>query len=192
MKLPTVPVKESGLISPAVPLAAPSFHWIATLPGTAFPARLGPPGPGNPGTPLPGFVSAVASASQRIWIIDRHFEGWCGLAQLLEVLLPGSARRPLKPRGTAPVVMILSRRVKEARDWLTSEKKGLPQNIRIAGLRDDASVHDRFALVDDDLWHFGSTVGGAHPEVSAATRGWGAEVPLFERLFQSLWEKATS
>ena len=33
-------------------------------------------------------------------------------------------------------------------------------------------VHDRFAIVDDELWHFGATVGGFHHGVNAATRGW--------------------
>ena len=31
-------------------------------------------------------------------------------------------------------------------------------------------VHDRFAIIDSELLHFGSTVGGLHPDVSAATR----------------------
>jgi hypothetical protein len=33
-------------------------------------------------------------------------------------------------------------------------------------------VHDRFAVIDDELWHFGATVGGLHEQVNAATRGW--------------------
>ena len=33
-------------------------------------------------------------------------------------------------------------------------------------------IHDRFAIIDDELWHFGATVGGFHSAVNAASRGW--------------------
>jgi hypothetical protein len=33
-------------------------------------------------------------------------------------------------------------------------------------------VHDRFALTDEELWHFGSTVGGAYQGHTALSRGW--------------------
>ena len=32
-------------------------------------------------------------------------------------------------------------------------------------------IHDRFAIIDDELWHFGATVGGFHSQVSAAQEG---------------------
>lgn len=35
-------------------------------------------------------------------------------------------------------------------------------------------VHDRFAVLDEELWNFGATVGGLHHGVNAATRGWSA------------------
>jgi hypothetical protein len=35
-------------------------------------------------------------------------------------------------------------------------------------------VHDRFAIVDSELWHFGATVGGAHRSINAYSRGWDA------------------
>lgn len=35
-------------------------------------------------------------------------------------------------------------------------------------------IHDRFAIIDGELWHFGATVGGFHSQVSAASRGWDA------------------
>lgn len=48
-------------------------------------------------------------------------------------------------------------------------------------------VHDRFAIVDNELWHFGATVGGLHSLVSAATRGWDAEALDAERFFNDAW-----
>lgn len=32
--------------------------------------------------------------------------------------------------------------------------------------------HDRFALLDDEIWHFGSTVGGIYPGITAFSGGW--------------------
>jgi len=48
-------------------------------------------------------------------------------------------------------------------------------------------VHDRFALVDDELWHFGSTVGGGYGRLSAASRGWFQFARDFRFLFNDIW-----
>lgn len=49
-------------------------------------------------------------------------------------------------------------------------------------------VHDRFAIIDDELWHFGATVGGLHSLVNAATRGWNAETHDAVRFFKDAWD----
>jgi hypothetical protein len=49
-------------------------------------------------------------------------------------------------------------------------------------------VHDRFAIIDSELWHFGATVGGLHNLVNAATRGWDAEAHDALRFFDDAWE----
>lgn len=36
-------------------------------------------------------------------------------------------------------------------------------------------IHDRFAIIDNELWHFGATVGGFHRDVNAVSRGWNAD-----------------
>lgn len=48
-------------------------------------------------------------------------------------------------------------------------------------------VHDRFAIVDNELWHFGATVGGLHVDVNAATRGWDANAHQAVRFFDEAW-----
>ena len=48
-------------------------------------------------------------------------------------------------------------------------------------------VHDRFAIIDNELWHFGATVGGLHSLVNAATRGWDAEAHDAVRFFNDAW-----
>jgi hypothetical protein len=49
-------------------------------------------------------------------------------------------------------------------------------------------VHDRFAIIDSELWHFGATVGGLHNLVNAATRGLDAEAHEAVRFFNDAWE----
>jgi len=48
-------------------------------------------------------------------------------------------------------------------------------------------VHDRFAIIDDELWHFGATVGGLHSQVSAVSRGWRASDHGVEEFFDLAW-----
>jgi phosphatidylserine/phosphatidylglycerophosphate/cardiolipin synthase-like enzyme len=49
-------------------------------------------------------------------------------------------------------------------------------------------LHDRFAIVDDELWHFGATVGGGHKSLNAASRGWNARETLAIQFYERLWD----
>ena len=46
---------------------------------------------------------------------------------------------------------------------------------------------DRFAIVDDGLWHFGSTVGGGHPGLTAASGPWSASDTRAVEFFEECW-----
>jgi hypothetical protein len=49
------------------------------------------------------------------------------------------------------------------------------------------NIHDRFAVIDNDLWHFGATVGGFHKGLNAASHGWNAsEIGAIE-VFNHMW-----
>lgn len=48
-------------------------------------------------------------------------------------------------------------------------------------------IHDRFAVIDDELWHFGATVGGFHASVNAASRGWPAGAVGAIEFFELAW-----
>lgn len=49
-------------------------------------------------------------------------------------------------------------------------------------------LHDRFAIIDDELWHFGATVGGLHNLVNAASRGWDVDDHDAVRFFDNAWD----
>lgn len=59
--------------------------------------------------------------------------------------------------------------------------------IRFSLGREFPYVHDRFAIIDNELWHFGATVGGLHNLVNAVTRGWDAEAHDAIRFFNDAW-----
>lgn len=48
-------------------------------------------------------------------------------------------------------------------------------------------LHDRFAIVDGELWHFGATVGGGHPNLNAVSRGWDASARRALEFFEEVW-----
>lgn len=47
-------------------------------------------------------------------------------------------------------------------------------------------LHDRFAVTDDELWHFGGTVGCLQAAMTAVSRGWDAKKRQFIDLFEKL------
>lgn len=61
-----------------------------------------------------------------------------------------------------------------------------PLSLEFKILPDDM-VHDRFAIIDDELWHFGGTVGGFEKQFSVASRGWSAIDYGADELFYELW-----
>ena len=48
-------------------------------------------------------------------------------------------------------------------------------------------LHDRFAIVDRGLWHFGSTVGGGYPGLTAASGPWSATRTQAKKFFEECW-----
>ncbi|HIF9401338.1 TPA: hypothetical protein ACX6RY_001288 [Photobacterium damselae] len=50
-------------------------------------------------------------------------------------------------------------------------------------------LHDRFAVVDGELWHFGATVGGLHHSLNAFSRGWDDNDHNFKNFFEDVWRR---
>lgn len=113
-------------------------------------------------------------AESRVFVLDPHFDGsglaaiWAGLEQ------------------TQANVKILTQAKAEVDKWLTDESRKLPSGIEVRTCRH--AFHDRFAVVDAELWHFGSTVGGGYHVLSAVSRGWSAHADSLAELFGAWWE----
>ena len=158
----------------------PRLYWIGTqAPDNCYhrvPDEL---------RPLLVFVTSMANAIERVDILDSHFDLRYGLPVIEQSLIDTVAR-----------VRILSSERGELVRWIKENSPRLDEKLRDGELQvgfvERARVHDRFALVDADLWHFGSTVGGAYPALSAVSHGWFTHVERFSWRFIDEWGKGTS
>lgn len=155
--------------------------------------------------PLQTFGHAVSQARRRVLIIDAYLfdplkeRGNSHQHRVMEILcwLP-------EDRFSATDVRILtgSLNSKENEDYVRREltehaeeinsrkSKGSPHCVIEVNFnlgRHFGHVHDRFAIIDDELWHFGATVGGFHHQVSAASRGWRADDHRAVQFFDLAW-----
>lgn len=53
-------------------------------------------------------------------------------------------------------------------------------------------LHDRFAIIDGELWHFGSNVGGGHPGLTAASGPWPASLTGAAEFFEECWSSCNA
>ncbi|HCE2222820.1 TPA: hypothetical protein NJ360_004333 [Vibrio parahaemolyticus] len=156
--------------------------------------------------PLQTFWTAISNAKERIWIIDPYlFEPENNknsrqnriqfiINQLHETLEACDIKMITKSHNT-----IVNKNVdddilvqfKEHAQLLNGLKsKGLTMcdiDIKFNLTTNFDYIHDRFAIIDDELWHFGATVGGFHSLVSAATRGWDANEHGAIDFFKLVW-----
>lgn len=140
---------------------------------------------------LVAFEVAVESALARVLVLDPHFDE-VGL-NVLGPALSGSRAldvRLLTGRGDIDA-QDRERRRKTLVHHLNSNRSGFGGvDVRWRAKLDKHSfpyLHDRFAIVDDGLWHFGSTVGGGHSGLTAASGPWPASDTRAAGFFEECW-----
>ncbi len=138
--------------------------------------------------PMWQFIESVEAAQWMVWVLDLHFDE-IGLHPLADALMLSRAQEvrlltgKLNDRRSFTELLQLARqaagfdRGSEAVFWCdTLNKRGYP------------FPHDRFAIADDALWHFGHTVGGAGRRMVAASGAWDAPATDTPRFFRSAWD----
>ena len=141
---------------------------------------------------LVAFEVAVESALTRVLVLDSHFDE-AGVKAL----------GPALSRSQASDVRLLTsrsgiddqdreRRRKELVDYRNLYRSG-PGGVEVRwstnlDRHSFPFLHDRFAIVDDGLWHFGSTVGGGHPGLTAASGPWPATDTRAVEFFEKCWD----
>lgn len=136
---------------------------------------------------LVAFETAVKEAHRRLLVLDPHFDD-TGVSALRGALDYSQADEIRFLTGqsaddTTPWHQDLERRINMNRmgqrdvavQWRKLRRNSFP------------FLHDRFAVVDDALWHFGATVGGGHPGVNAASGPWSADRAKAIDFFDECW-----
>lgn len=142
--------------------------------------------------PSPGisqFWDSIRAAHTRIYFYDRHF-GPSDLCRVLQVL---KHRQQFIDAGTIKF-LIIANLAEQAGEFkrqflrLLNSKEHLPARIDISILstNGDDQVHDRFALVDNNIWHFGVKVGSMHKSISACSGPWKDENERMKLFFHGL------
>lgn len=143
------------------------------------------------------FMTTVRRARDRVWLID-------GFLLKLDDRARGSFfsvfSTVLSQTPAQNIRLITSNKAGhedqiEQLRTLQDERRAPPRNegftIDIRLLREGKGKvrlpHDRFAIVDDELWHWGANVGGTHHEVNAYSRGWSACATGAAAYFRRLW-----
>ncbi|MFF7109342.1 hypothetical protein [Pseudomonas sichuanensis] len=152
--------------------------------------------------PVEEFEKAISTA-QQVWIIDNHLFSADGQK-------PDHSRRINNVVNWFQTDHIQSIKIltghhgsrKEIENAFENLKQDLtelrgqlgpPITIALSfSLRDADCIHDRFAIIDNELWHFGATVGGFHRDVNAASRGWNAETHDAVQFFDTVWKMANA
>ena len=139
---------------------------------------------------LIAFTSAVENSVSCILVLDPHFDkvGVDALAPAMEsssakdiwLLTGGSKRESEEWRQT----------LEEYRNW---DRAGSHRTqVRWSTRLDKNSfpfLHDRFAVVDGGLWHFGSTAGGGHRGLTAASGPWPEDDTRGKLFFEECWRR---
>ena len=163
----------------------------------------------NP-TPLLAFGRAISEALDRVWIVDEYLlmpdekkgesdkefrkKVLSRTEKILEWLhtnlVASDIRFLTKPHKEVEASGALERfqeRAQEINDSSVRRPMECTIEVRTHLTKKFDYIHDRFAIIDDELWHFGGTAGGFHSSVSAASRGWRATDHGAIDFFEMAW-----
>lgn len=140
---------------------------------------------------LVAFEAAMMEAELRILVLDPYFEEVDAdvLGSALSLTMASDIRL-LTGQST-----IAKERREQLQRWLTQYRDSNRVDARQVEVRWSATLdrhrfpflHDRFAIVDGGLWHFGSTVGGGHRGLTAASGPWSAAGARATEFFDECW-----
>ena len=139
---------------------------------------------------LIAFTSAVEISVSRILVLDPHFDevGVDALAPAMESSSAGDIR--LLTGGSKRESEEWRQTLEEYRNW---DRAGTHRTqVRWSTRLDKDSfpfLHDRFAVVDSALWHFGSTVGGGYRGLTAASGPWPENETRGKLFFEECWRR---
>lgn len=148
------------------------------------------------------FMSAIRNALDRVWLIDRYL---LKLVQGVNQSFSSVFERSLLQTKASDIRLLTTgksghkeqiKRLHEIQEARCKPPRTDKFTIEVRIIREGPTQtrfpHDRFALIDDELWHWGANVGGTHHEVNAYSHGWMANETGAVQYFQRLWESSES
>jgi hypothetical protein len=153
----------------------------------------------DPVAPLVAFTQTAATAQDRLWVLDDHLFNPLGvrsfpsrIAQILDWFPLDFEARSVRLLTSSPGnhdPEDIRRQFDDRALAINRTTKGrnVTIEIRFNLATNFPYVHDRFAILDDELWHFGASVGGLHHQVNAATRGWDIDDHGAIEFFETAW-----
>lgn len=147
------------------------------------------------------FVEAVQLAARRVWIVDPYFLDFNSNEPHQYESEPAELYESLFESCTCDLRIICSPTVsskqqsQKLQSLLQKPARGYhahltpPPQIKFFNNL-VPSFHDRFAIIDDELWHFGANVAGTHKDINCFSRGWSAHSTGAYDLFEKCWQQA--
>lgn len=143
------------------------------------------------------FEKAISNA-QRVWIIDKHLFSEDGknpshgrrIKKVVNWFLTNHIQTIRILTGHHDEQAEIEKAFKELEDVIIDDRArvDVPLKVELSfALKNFDCIHDRFAIIDEELWHFGATVGGFHRDVNAASRGWNANAHKAVQFFDTAW-----
>ncbi|MBR3622878.1 MAG: hypothetical protein IKN43_05970 [Selenomonadaceae bacterium] len=119
-----------------------------------------------------------------IVLVDKFFDNNAYRRMLLELNSSYKSRDIIRKR----IQIFCSDRFDDVRDI---HEKSINENPDVLGyhtviinlLEMRNATHDRFAIMDKEIWHCGAAVGGMHGYLSALSHGWKDENDCLKRYF---------
>lgn len=132
--------------------------------------------------------------SEEAYIVDKRFSPK-EFRQILLMLSDGDDMRLKKMYILCQNEYSAVRRMYEKRDEIV-DGKTIPVDIIVCdmniGKGAPLETHDRFALLDNEIWHFGGTVGGVNAHLTAYSRGWIDSNKVFRQYLNEIVDKRIS
>lgn len=136
----------------------------------------------------PQFKNALNNARKRIWLIDRYLST-SNYRFKLEELIDLLSKRMIYINDVK-IFFDNDKNRSDIQELLTLYNEELiltrlPE-IQYRFFNYDP-IHDRFAIIDDVLWHFGSDVGSTNKSIHATSYGWDANSLKAIKFFEDFW-----
>lgn len=115
----------------------------------------------------------MRSARCHIYLFDNYI-GPNEFCRILQVLLQREKIIDV-PNVNLLLLTSLSKKTDETafQSMLATVNSGMAKTrISILATKGDSAIHDRFALIDNYIWHFGATIGAMHRSLNAFSGPW--------------------